>query len=96
MHKEKIRLVHESLLKLSENNPTDAYLVNMHLEGLNYQQMAKKYFGSSSFSDEELTKRENAIKKQFTRKNSGSLAKFKKILEVVMKKNNLFREDILQ
>ena len=38
MHKEKIRLIHETLLMLTESSPTDAYLVKLHLEGMSYQQ----------------------------------------------------------
>ena len=37
MHKEKIRLVHETLLMLAETFPTGAYLVKLHLEGLDYR-----------------------------------------------------------
>ena len=42
MHKEKLRLVHETLLMLTETSPTDAYLVKLHLEGYDYRQMAEK------------------------------------------------------
>jgi hypothetical protein len=47
MDKEKIRLVHETLLMLTDSSPTDAYLVKMHLEGMSYQQMAEKCWATN-------------------------------------------------
>ena len=62
MHKEKIRLVHETLLLLSESSPTDAWLVKMHMEGLDYTQMAKQMLGNQDFTQRQLNKKVNAIK----------------------------------
>jgi DNA-directed RNA polymerase specialized sigma24 family protein len=55
MHKEKLRLVHETLLMLAETSPTDAYLVKLHLEGLDYRQMAEKSLSKKGYSEKELT-----------------------------------------
>jgi RNA polymerase sigma factor (sigma-70 family) len=77
------QLVHEALLKLSEDSPTDASLVRMHLEGLDYSQMATR-----------LGKRRDAIKKQFTREPTGSLAKFKRTLNYLMQAQGLQYEDL--
>ncbi len=77
------KLVNEALLKLSEDFPLDASLVKMHLEGLDYKQMAEK-----------LGKRIDAIKKQFTREPTGSLAKFKGALKYLMQDLGLRYEDI--
>lgn len=77
------RLVHEALLKLSEDSPTDAFLVRMHLEGLDYSQMATR-----------LGKSRDAIKKQFSREPTGSLAKFQKALKHLMQAEGLRYEDI--
>jgi len=95
MHKEKIKIVHETLLILSDKSPTDAYLVKMHLEGLNYAQMAEKSLGKTKYSQRKLNKKINAIKKRFTRAKTGSLAKFKSCLEQVMRKNTLAYSDLL-
>jgi RNA polymerase sigma-70 factor (ECF subfamily) len=95
MHKEKVRLIHETLLMLTDSSPTDAYLVKLHLEGMGYQQMAEKSLAGKSYSEKELKKKTTAIKKQFTRKTSGSMAKFKSCLERVMRKNQLIHEDML-
>ena len=66
----------------------------MHLEGLNYQQMAEKFLGDTA-SPKQLNKKVNAIKKQFTRKNTGSLARFRYYLEICMQKNHLAYADVL-
>jgi len=95
MHKQKIKLIHETLLMLAETSPSDAFLVKMHLEELNYTQMAERDLGNKPYSQRELKKKTNAIKKQFTRKSTGSRAKFKSCLKRVMVKNKLFQDDIL-
>jgi len=95
MDKEKVRLVHETLLMLTENSPNDAYLVKMHMEGMNYQQMAEKLLGHKPKSEKDLKKKTDAVKKQFSRKVTGSMAKFKSCLERIMTKNQLAYSDLL-
>jgi RNA polymerase sigma-70 factor (ECF subfamily) len=94
IHKEKIKLVHEALLMLADISFDDAYLVKMHLEGLDYSQMAERSLGDKDYPQKELDKKINAIKKQFTRDGTGSLAKFKSCLKRVMRKNKLNQDDI--
>ncbi len=94
IHKEKIKLVHEALLLLVDTSPGDAFLVKMYLEGLDYSQMAERSFGGKDYPQKELDKKTNAIKKQFTRDGTGSLAKFKSCLERIMKKNKLIKNDM--
>jgi len=77
------RLVHQALLKLSGESPQDASLVGMHLKGLDYREMAIR-----------TGKRIDAIKKQFTREPTGSLAKFKKALKHLMQVEGLRYGDI--
>lgn len=95
IHKEKINLVHEVLLMLANISFDDAYLVKMHLEGLDYSQTAERSLGDKDYPQKELDKKISAIKKQFTRDGTGSLAKFKSCLERVMRKNKLNQDDIL-
>lgn len=95
MSKEKVRLVNETILMLTDSSPTDAYLVKMQMEGLSYQEMAEKLLGNKPKSDKELKKKTDAVKKQFTRKTSGSMAKFKSCLERIMTKNRLAYGDLL-
>jgi len=95
MSKEKVRLVNETILMLTDSSPTDAYLVKMHMEGLSYQEMAEKLLGNKPKSDKELKKKTDAVKKQFTRKTSGSMAKFKSCLERIMTKNRLAYGDLI-
>ena len=77
------RLLHQALLKLSEESPQDATLVRMYLEGLDHRQMATR-----------IGKRVDAVKKQFTRKTTGSLAKFKRALKHLMQVQGITYEDI--
>jgi DNA-directed RNA polymerase specialized sigma24 family protein len=77
------RLLHQALLKLSEEYPQDAALVRMYLEGLDHRQMATR-----------TGKRVDAVKKQFTRESTGSLAKFKRALKHLMQVQGLTYEDI--
>jgi hypothetical protein len=62
MDKENVRLVHETLLMLTDSSPTDAYLVKMQMEGLSYQQMAEKMLGNKPKSDKELKKKTDPSK----------------------------------
>ncbi len=77
------RLLHQALLKLSEESPQDATLVRMYLEGLDHRQMATR-----------IGKRVDAVKKQFTRETTGSLAKFKRALKHLMQVQGITYEDI--
>jgi len=77
------RLLHQALLKLSEESPQDATLIRMYLEGLDHRQMATR-----------IGKRVDAVKKQFTRETTGSLAKFKRALKHLMQAQGLRYEDI--
>jgi len=91
MHKEKIKIIHETLVLLADTNPSDAYLVKMYLEGLNYNQMAERSLDNKPFTKKQLDKKNNAIKKQFTRSRTGSLAKFKSCFKRIMIKNNIIQ-----
>jgi RNA polymerase sigma-70 factor (ECF subfamily) len=55
----------------------------MYLEGLDYRQMAAR-----------IGKRVDAVKKQFTRETTGSLAKFKRMLKHLMQVQGITYEDI--
>jgi hypothetical protein len=85
----------ESLMMLTDKFPEDAHLVKMYLEGLNYRQMAQKQLGNTYYTETDLDKKVNALKKQFIRQDTGSLARFKSYLERCMTKNRLAFADIL-
>jgi RNA polymerase sigma factor (sigma-70 family) len=76
------RLLHQALLKLSAESPQDATLIRMYLEGLDYRQMATR-----------IGKRVDAVKKQFSRETTGSLAKFKRALKHLLQAHGLTYED---
>jgi RNA polymerase sigma-70 factor (ECF subfamily) len=93
--KEKQKIIHEALLMLSAVSPKDAHLVRIHLDGLSYRQMAQLELSDMKHNKAETDKKTNAIKKQFTRKRTGSLSKFRVCLERCMRKNKIKQEDTL-
>jgi RNA polymerase sigma-70 factor (ECF subfamily) len=94
LKKERQKIIHNVLMILSVESPKDALLVKMHLDDLTYKEMAKQELSGMNYNEAELNKKINAIKKQFTRKGTGSLAKFKDCLERYMKKQELKYEDM--
>ena len=93
--KEQQRLIQKALLKLSDTCPRDANLIRMNLEGLSYEQMAERELNGAKANAAELKRRVDAIKKQFTRKETGSMAKFKSVLGRYLDKNDLDYQDLL-
>ncbi|MBI9074704.1 MAG: sigma-70 family RNA polymerase sigma factor [Desulfatibacillum sp.] len=89
------KVLARTLSSLENVSPRDAKLVRMHLEGLSYEQMAGRELGGVSRDALELQKKTNAIKKQFTRPGTGSLAKFKVLLSRAMEKYGLSPSDLL-
>lgn len=90
---DKKRIINEALLLLGDISPKDADLIRMHLQGLDYRQMAETQFTISQPDEQELGKKVNSLKKQFTRKRTGSLAKFKICLNRCLEKHKLsYRE----
>jgi DNA-directed RNA polymerase specialized sigma24 family protein len=86
-------LVHGALIRLAEQSPRDAELLRWHLEGLSYEDMAGRLPGSGQADAAGRHKKINAIKKQFTRPGSGSLARFKAALLELMQQQGLSYDD---
>jgi len=80
IQREKLKMVHEALLKLSQLYPRDAGLMKMYLQGLNYREMAEQELTSETADQDEIKKKVNAIKKQFTRKGTGTIDRFTDVL----------------
>ena len=95
LHKERQKLIHDTLIQLSENSPRDAKLIRMHLNGLSYKDMAEQEINGEKTLSKEFRKKIDAIKKQFTRPKTGSLAKFKTILEENINQHELEISDFL-
>ena len=93
--KEQQKLIQKALVRLSDTSPRDANLIRMHLEGLSYEQMAQKELKAATTEPDDLNRKVDAIKKQFTRKESGSMAKFKSILNRCLNSNGLKHRDLL-
>ena len=95
LQKEREKVVYVTLVQLSEKSPKDAAFIRMHLNGLSYKNMAEQEFDTRNEVKEELRKKVGAIKKQFTRPVTGSLAKFKVLLEDNLQKNRINPGDLL-
>lgn len=89
------RILKEALLMLADNSPKDADLIRMNLAGLNYRQMAEKILNDQKTDFDWIQRRTNSIKKQFTRKRTGSLAKFKICLNRCLESHGLEYADIM-
>lgn len=96
-HKEIIQkeLVLAVCFRLSDISPKDAAYIKMRFfEGLKFEDMARRELGKDADDPEKLKKKVDAIKKQFTRPRTGTMARFRIILERIMKEKNLDIEDI--
>ena len=93
--KEQQRLIQKALIRLSDISPRDASLIRMNLEGLSYEQMAQRELNGAKADPDELKRRVDAIKKQFTRKETGSMAKFRSVLSRYLDTNGMSCEDLL-
>ena len=95
LQKEHRMVLHKTLIQLSEISPRDAKLIHMRLNGLSYKNKAQQELDCDKAKPKELSSKINSIKKQFTRSKTGSLAKFKMILEKNLRQNELDQNDIL-
>lgn len=89
-------LIQEALLKLSEISSRDEGYIKMRFfEGLEYRDIAVQELGKGA-NEEEIKTRTEAIRKQVTRPETGSIAKFKIILERIMEREELDINDIFK
>ncbi len=93
--KEQRKLIQKALVALSDQSPRDANLIRMNLEGLNYEQMAVRELDGASSDPEALKRKVEAIRKQFTREETGSMAKFKHVICRYLDTNGLDYKDLL-
>jgi RNA polymerase sigma-70 factor (ECF subfamily) len=95
INKERMRLIHEALLQLETISTRDAYLMKMYFEGLSYKEMAEREMDTRDADDRAVNKKINAIKKQFTRPKTGTLARFKNTIASCLKEHDLALNDLL-
>jgi RNA polymerase sigma-70 factor (ECF subfamily) len=67
----------------------------MYLNGLSYEKMAEQELNEEQPETRQTKKKIDAIKKQFTRPQTGSLAKFKSALERRIQQHELDCRDLL-
>ena len=87
--KEHQKLIQMALVQLSDQSPRDASLIRMNLEGLSYEQMARRELTGAGADADALKRKIEAIKKQFTRKKSGSMAKFAGVIKRNLDSNGM-------
>jgi DNA-directed RNA polymerase specialized sigma24 family protein len=95
IQRERLRLLQEAILMLENNSPKDADVIRMYLDGLNYGEMAEKKLKDQKEDQKKLIKLTNAIKKQFTRKRTGTMVKFKICLNRCLERHGLDYTDIM-
>ncbi len=78
-----------ALLKLEQVHPADARLVWMRMKGFSYKEIAQQ---SDATDPGEINKKIQALRKQFTRPKTGSMARFGIIVKRVMKERGI--EDV--
>ncbi len=94
LKKECKKVIHDTLVQLSKKSPKDAAFIRMHLNGLSYKKMAEQDLNTRKIETHELKKRVDSIKKQFTRPVTGSLARFKVLLEESLRENRIDPGDL--
>ena len=82
------------MIILAERFPRDVELLRWHLDGLSYEDMAKRLLGPDQTTGATVSKKINAVKKQFTRQGSGSLARFKAVLQELLRARGLSSHDL--
>lgn len=90
------KILNLALSALEKASLRDANLVRMRLEGLSYEQMAERELAGTRPGRREIKKKTNAVKKQFTRPGTGSMAKFKAVLDRIMEKHGLAPDDLIK
>jgi RNA polymerase sigma-70 factor (ECF subfamily) len=63
--------------------------MKMYLQGLNYREMAEQELASETVDQDEIKKKANAIKKQFTRQGTGTIDRFKNVIADCSRKYDL-------
>lgn len=91
------QIIDEALSMLEKYHPKDADLIRMRLlEELPFKEIAQKLLKGRQASELELSKKENSLRKQFTRKNgANSQDRFRVCLDRCLKKHKLTRDDVV-
>ena len=95
LREERQKIINDTLRQLSETSPRDANLIRMYLNGLSYAKMAEQELNEEQPEARQTKKKIDAIKKQFTRPQTGSLAKFKSALEKRIQQHEWDCRDLL-
>lgn len=94
-HKEVREIIDRILAQLEEISANDAKLIRMYLEGFSFKEMATELLPADA-TEEDINQKYSAVRKQFTRARTGSMAKFKILLNRLMEKEGLTYENLLE
>lgn len=95
LREERQKIINDTLRQLSETAPRDANLIRMYLNGLSYKEMAELELNEEHPKTRQTKRKIDAIKKQFTRPQTGSLAKFKSAIEKRIQQHEWDCRDLL-
>lgn len=82
---QKHKIFYEALSMLQNISPKDAQLIEMHLDNKTFLEMARIKYKDDEAGEISLDKKAARLRKQFTRPRTGSKARFKAILEKLLK-----------
>ncbi len=88
-NRELCKIMDEAMLTLFDISPKDASLIRMKMQGMTYGEMAGRALKRKTIQPNEVKRETDRIKKQFTRKQTGSMAKFKIVLDRLLKEKAL-------
>jgi hypothetical protein len=84
------QFIKSRLLKLSEISPTDAFLMNLYLEGIDFCNITERYCRRMAFEGKESNTKLDAIKKHFYANKYGTFSFFIMILNKSFNINKKF------
>ena len=93
---ERKKLINGAILIFEAISSIEARRIWMWSNGMSYKDMAMKEFAGQDSSAKEISSKESAIRKQFTRPQTGTLAKFRIVLERYLETKKLTINDILE
>ena len=88
------KLFFQSLKQLEKEDPDDADLVIMYLNGMSFKQMAQAKLIGENTDDEIIRKTANAYKTKFNRRDTGSKTKFIIIFQSKMEQQEFEIKDL--
>lgn len=94
LKKESAGIFREALLNLEQIAPKDVELIRLRIKEYSFKEIARMQLGENA-DEKALLQKAEALKKQYTRKRTGSLEKLKTVFSRLLKKNKMTHKDIM-